>query len=315
MASTVHGDGGCLLACQFYWAGIMMLWIVSAFAAVAGAATVNHAMAASKSRLMQSHRCRGTVMVMVMLGLMVPVAYRTTSTTNAVPWSTVAYKHHDRSAACATCCLNRSSHAGIRVVRFRHLLSTAPAVVRVAVVGNSVARSNNFGATRSLIEALEAHAPSTQFLMNYAMVRGGFEPDHLYHCGLRSPELKDAGAHRNNDCAAATKKSSGTQCHRVQRTRRVRHARSVTRSATRTRPADVIVVQYSNPRSAVYEKLLRALLQLPKLPLVMYVSHCLLGAPRPNPGTAVPCPLARAEAAGQSLRRLPARAELCVLVS
>ena len=93
---------------------------------------------------------------------------------------------------CGSCCRERAARAGRGAARLRRLLARAPEVVRVAVVGDSVARFNNFGVTRGVIAAMRRLSPRTSFELDYARVAGGIEPDHLYNCGLGSSGLGTA---------------------------------------------------------------------------------------------------------------------------
>ena len=72
------------------------------------------------------------------------------------------------------------------------MLHMAHATLHVAVVGNSVARFNNFGVTRGFLEELRVRMPGTHVNVTYVNVAGGFEPDHLYYCGLSAPSLVNA---------------------------------------------------------------------------------------------------------------------------
>jgi hypothetical protein len=69
-------------------------------------------------------------------------------------------------AWCGECCVKRASHGGRgpRLDRFRSLLfasGSASRALKVAVVGNSVARVNDFGTARLLVEAMRKAAPNS----------------------------------------------------------------------------------------------------------------------------------------------------------
>lgn len=50
-------------------------------------------------------------------------------------------------------------------------------------MGNSAARRNRFGVARGLVAVLQRLSIRVRF--DYTEVAGGFEPDHLFNCGLR----------------------------------------------------------------------------------------------------------------------------------
>ena len=138
------------------------------------------------------------------------------------------------SGFCATqCCLARAVSATDDLHAFRRWLSSRPERVAVAVVGNSVARSNAFSVAKGLAAAVRAYAGERcKVTLSYQTVHGGFEPENLYECGLPMTKAIDA---------------------------------------------DVILIQYeifAVKRRA--EELVRAMLTLPRRPLVVLVSHCML---------------------------------------
>lgn len=135
---------------------------------------------------------------------------------------------------CGPGCRQYATRAGGDASQFRSesVLARRPREILVAVVGDSVARSNDFGVGRGLVDALQRASPESSVKLDYAQVAGGFEPDHLYQCGLSSKLLVKA---------------------------------------------DVVMVQYHAPKGGqVLEKIVRSLLSLPRKPLVVYVSHCLM---------------------------------------
>ena len=93
---------------------------------------------------------------------------------------------------CESCCQRRAVHGGTGLSRLRRHMQQPNAHVRIAVVGNSVARFNDFGVARGLIAELMKRFPKLRVSVEYANVAGGFEPDHLYYCGLTSKSLLDA---------------------------------------------------------------------------------------------------------------------------
>ena len=92
---------------------------------------------------------------------------------------------------CENCCQRRAVHGGLAYALRRHM-QQPNAHVRITVVGNSVARFNDFGVARGLIAELMKRFPKLRVSVEYANVAGGFEPDHLYYCGLTSKSLLDA---------------------------------------------------------------------------------------------------------------------------
>jgi len=79
---------------------------------------------------------------------------------------------------CGECCIKRASHGGRgpRLDRFRSQLVASAITGRelnVAVVGNSVARENNFRTTRQLLEVLRQSAPNASVKLHYGEVMGG----------------------------------------------------------------------------------------------------------------------------------------------
>jgi len=90
---------------------------------------------------------------------------------------------------CGPCCLQKAAHAGRGVAALRRRLAQPQATLHVSVVGNSVARFNNFGVARGFVHELRRRFPATKVTIEYAHVAGGFEPDHLYYCGLSSRSL------------------------------------------------------------------------------------------------------------------------------
>ena len=90
---------------------------------------------------------------------------------------------------CGPCCLQKAAHAGRGVAALRRRLAQPQATLHVSVVGNSVARFNNFGVARGFVHELRRRFPATKVTIEYAHVAGGFEPDHLYYCGLHSRSL------------------------------------------------------------------------------------------------------------------------------
>jgi hypothetical protein len=85
---------------------------------------------------------------------------------------------------CGPCCLQKAAHAGRGVAALRRRLAQPQATLHVSVVGNSVARFNNFGVARGFVHELRRRFPATKVTIEYAHVAGGFEPDHLFYCGL-----------------------------------------------------------------------------------------------------------------------------------
>jgi len=90
---------------------------------------------------------------------------------------------------CGPCCRRQAAHAGVGINELRRKLAQPHATLHVSVVGNSVARFHNFGVARGVVHELERRYPSAKISIEYAHVAGGFEPDHLYYCGLGSRNL------------------------------------------------------------------------------------------------------------------------------
>ena len=94
------------------------------------------------------------------------------------------------SDLCGPCCVEKATFSGDRIEQFRRLLESSPAEIHVSTVGNSVARSHEFGTTRKFVKLLEARAPKTKFVTHYGNVKGGFLPRQLYSCGLVDVKLR-----------------------------------------------------------------------------------------------------------------------------
>eukprot|EP00035_Acanthoeca_spectabilis_P027350 m.466235 g.466235 ORF g.466235 m.466235 type:complete len:536 (-) comp25043_c0_seq1:91-1698(-) len=139
------------------------------------------------------------------------------------------------SDRCGPCCRERAARTGARVEQFRRLLLSGAATINISVVGNSVARQNDFATTRDFVQSLEAMAPLTTFDVRHQAVAGGFEPKHLMQCGAAAAELETADV-------IVVEWSSPAGVH----------------SALDTE----------------FERLIRRFISLPRQPLVIYISHC-----------------------------------------
>ena len=150
---------------------------------------------------------------------------------------------------CGACCRDYAAHAGRGVAALRRLLTQPKLSMHIAVLGNSVARFHNFGVARGLVEELQRRSPSARISIEYAHVAGGFEPDHLFYCGLNSSSLLRA---------------------------------------------DLVLMHYHAPRGgAVYEKIIRRLLALPRKPVVVCMGAIQTPSTEPDlacPTRAPPCP-------------------------
>lgn len=80
-----------------------------------------------------------------------------------------------RSACCSAC----GSRSSARLVQFAHGLRAGGAR-KVLTVGNSVARSNDFGTTHTALSSLRRAVPGVSWSHEYGMVRGAFEPEHIF---------------------------------------------------------------------------------------------------------------------------------------
>ena len=95
---------------------------------------------------------------------------------------------------CGACCRDHAAHAGLGVGALRRSLTSAAlrTSLHISVLGNSVARFHDFAVTRAFVQQLQSRAPKTRVTVGYAHVAGGFEPDHLFYCGLNSSSLLQA---------------------------------------------------------------------------------------------------------------------------
>eukprot|EP00038_Savillea_parva_P024262 m.43511 g.43511 ORF g.43511 m.43511 type:complete len:557 (+) comp6419_c0_seq1:511-2181(+) len=144
------------------------------------------------------------------------------------------------SSRCGDCCTNQATRSGARIEAFRRILMDTDTsnTINISVVGNSVARQNDFATTRLFVDALRQVAPlGRQFAIQHRAVAGGFEPKHLMQCGAAASELSSA--------------------HVV-----------VVEWSSPTGPEAKL--------DTAFEQLIRQFIALPQQPLIVYISHCTL---------------------------------------